>query len=226
MKNTLKKVLCTALAAVSLSALVTFPTPLNSTTSDNAVVNIMEADASVTTKAYYFVKVTKDGNIRKGPGKKYELAGTVNKGEIYPVFNESDKWVRISEYGTDNTDKRRCVAKMYLDTKSVTTVQVRIKDNNLRAYSFPSKNAGKTGKVLSTGNTSIYSIAIEHGSFPLFSSCTIWGSLDRSGTKWIPIQSRPVILGMIYNSPTDENAVFTDNNKLIDSWIKKGLLKG
>ena len=45
MKNKLKKLLCTALAAVSLSAMVTVPSSLNATKSDNAIVNVMEAKA-------------------------------------------------------------------------------------------------------------------------------------------------------------------------------------
>lgn len=45
MKNTLKKVLCTALAAVSLSAIVTVPSSLNKPNSDNTLINVIEADA-------------------------------------------------------------------------------------------------------------------------------------------------------------------------------------
>lgn len=45
MKNKLKKVLCTALAAVSLSAIVTVPSSLNKPNSDNSFVNVIEADA-------------------------------------------------------------------------------------------------------------------------------------------------------------------------------------
>lgn len=45
MKNKLKKLLCTALAAVSLSAMVTVPSSLNAPKTNNAVVNVMEAEA-------------------------------------------------------------------------------------------------------------------------------------------------------------------------------------
>lgn len=45
MKNTIKKAICTALAAVSLSAMVTVPSSLNKPNSDNSFVNVIEADA-------------------------------------------------------------------------------------------------------------------------------------------------------------------------------------
>ena len=73
MKNSIKKVLCTAVAAVSLSALVTVPSSLNKPNSDNAIVTVMEAeakagkqhfDAFLYTEPYkktnFLFKVTKD----------------------------------------------------------------------------------------------------------------------------------------------------------------------
>ena len=46
MKNTIKKVLCTALAAVSLSAFVTVPSSVNTPKSGSSLVNVVEADAA------------------------------------------------------------------------------------------------------------------------------------------------------------------------------------
>lgn len=78
MKNTLKKVLCTALAAVSLSAMVTVPSSLNKPNSDNAIVNVVEADATekVEQPLYtgYITPSDKNKyNVRKVPkdGNKY-----------------------------------------------------------------------------------------------------------------------------------------------------------
>ncbi|MBP5579079.1 MAG: hypothetical protein J6X56_06325 [Ruminococcus sp.] len=45
MKNTIKKAICTALAAVSLSAMVTVPSSLNAPKSENSVINVIEAEA-------------------------------------------------------------------------------------------------------------------------------------------------------------------------------------
>ena len=117
MKNTLKKVLCTALAAVSLSAMVTVPSSLNKPNSDNSIINVMEADAAkgqnIVEAPLYYVYVTrgKEYNLRKTPSfgdnvwnpkhlKKEERLATIKKGEAkrYPVYEESKdgKWVRIS----------------------------------------------------------------------------------------------------------------------------------
>ena len=62
MKNSIKKVLCTAVAAVSLSALVTVPSSLNKPNSDNAIVNVMEAEAKDALKSKNF-KFDTDGSL-------------------------------------------------------------------------------------------------------------------------------------------------------------------
>ena len=127
MKNTLKKVLCTALAAVSLSAMVTVPSSLNATKSDNAIVNVMEADAA---NGYLFsVRVTngkklkikyvyKDRETFKGsvaPHNKYNVYQISYDGQWYRIsdnFEYPSRWIkaarthRLGSYKTKDGEKR------------------------------------------------------------------------------------------------------------------------
>ena len=122
MKNTLKKVLCTALAAVSLSAMVAVPSSLNKPNSDNSIINVMEADAAkgqnIVEAPLYYVYVTrgKEYNLRKTPSfgdnvwnpkhlKKEERLAPISEGKRYPVYEESKdgKWVRISRQDEAHT---------------------------------------------------------------------------------------------------------------------------
>ncbi|WP_303838553.1 SH3 domain-containing protein [Ruminococcus flavefaciens] len=100
MKNTLKKVLCTALAAVSLSAMVTVPSSLNKPNSDNAIVNVMEADAKEQSPLMT-VRVTKGNSykLRSGPGKKYSVVGHTEQGEKLEVYRISydERWYRVTK---------------------------------------------------------------------------------------------------------------------------------
>ncbi|MBP5379492.1 MAG: hypothetical protein J6Y64_08135 [Ruminococcus sp.] len=98
MKNTIKKVICTTLAAVSLSALVAVPSALNNPASDSSLVHIVEADAANALKYFncnflyapdgknynstaYDFKLLKDLNARKTPDgniiKKYKKGSVV-----------------------------------------------------------------------------------------------------------------------------------------------------
>jgi hypothetical protein len=70
MKNTLKKVLCTALAAVSLSAMVTVPSSLNKPNSDNSFVNVIDANARTIPekdRTDYDIYLYTNNNYRKVP---------------------------------------------------------------------------------------------------------------------------------------------------------------
>ncbi len=39
--------------------------------------------------------------LRKGPGTNYKAIDVLNKGEIYPVLNETDKWIKIKTKETE-----------------------------------------------------------------------------------------------------------------------------
>lgn len=98
MKKTLKKALCTTLAAVSLTAFVAIPSALNTPKSGSSLVNVMEADAANALKYFnccfryapdgknynvtaYDFKLLKDLNARKTPDgavkKKYKKGSVV-----------------------------------------------------------------------------------------------------------------------------------------------------
>lgn len=79
MKNSIKKVLCTALAAVSLSALVTVPSSLNNQNSNNAIVNVLEVDAKQNVSQKHTLKlIVWDGTVN------FELQVSQLNGRIEP----------------------------------------------------------------------------------------------------------------------------------------------
>ncbi len=118
MKNTLKKVLCTALAAVSLSAIVTVPSSLNAPKSDNAIVNVMEADAAEKVLYEGYITEGKKYYTRKTPSKKDD-SNVYKKGEleyeyvlekymVVKVYEEKNNFVRISPSNEkDKNGKKR-----------------------------------------------------------------------------------------------------------------------
>ena len=101
MKNTIKKAICTALAAVSLSAMVTVPSSLNAPKADNTVVNVMEAEAKfepyeafLTNGEHYYVRSSRK---RTENGKPYDK--NIIRKDLYntfTVYEETGDWVRIS----------------------------------------------------------------------------------------------------------------------------------
>ncbi|WP_024860370.1 hypothetical protein [Ruminococcus flavefaciens] len=99
MKNTLKKVLCTALAAVSLSAMVTVPSSLNKPNSDNSIVNVMEADAAKKERCvdYKLYKAVKAGKIRSTPTLKADnVINTFKKGDVFIGYDTSNNFISIA----------------------------------------------------------------------------------------------------------------------------------
>ncbi len=104
MKNSIKKVLCTAVAAVSLSALVTVPSSLNKPDSDNAIVNVMEADSKFETYRAYMTEDTSGKNryyVRSSKSKKDDSNIIRNEYAYYQftVYEQTNDWVRISPDG-------------------------------------------------------------------------------------------------------------------------------
>lgn len=107
MKNSIKKVLCTAVAAVSLSTLVTVPSSLNKPNSDNAIVNVMEAEAE-TTKHYLtlkcYDKLTFDvcNNISKLNGRTKPDGPTAYTFYSYNINSIKLCKILIEKYGDEN----------------------------------------------------------------------------------------------------------------------------
>ncbi|MCR4639071.1 hypothetical protein [Ruminococcus sp.] len=147
MKNTIKKAICTALAAVSLSAMVTVPSSLNAPKSDNAIVNVMEADAAGgqywVEGAKYEVYVTKGDKyyIRSSPkfGNNIYPDERLYTGTKYPVYEEKsdakgNKWLRISR----NDEKRE---KWIYKNR---THKVRENHNNCKTYEKNQNSAVET----------------------------------------------------------------------------------
>ena len=111
MKNTFKKVLCTTLAAVSLSAAVTVPSSLNKPNSDNSFVNVIEANAKdivykdlslaykqgETTVTF---ELTVDKlNARSWPDGPKVATFSKSNGRGYNIHFSK---IRIEKYGTEN----------------------------------------------------------------------------------------------------------------------------
>lgn len=104
MKKTIKKVLCTALAAVSLSAIVTVPSSLNAYYSNNSIINVMEAKAAQE-KVLYQAYMTKGKNYYIRKTKNNDTTSNI-KWIAYPyykfnVYEEDGNWVRISPKGKE-----------------------------------------------------------------------------------------------------------------------------
>ncbi len=98
MKNTIKKAICTALAAVSLSALVAVPSALNNPASESSLVHVMEAEAAeVRCFEYTFYTAQKDGNVRK----EASLNATIypvrfQKGDIFVGYKKDGYFINVS----------------------------------------------------------------------------------------------------------------------------------
>lgn len=102
MKNTLKKVLCTALAAVSLSAMVTVPSSLNKPESEKCCIHVLEAEAKEKILYEAYVLPGKHYYTRRNP---YKQGKTTNDkpNNIIPE-NElitKDKEGHITNYNLD-----------------------------------------------------------------------------------------------------------------------------
>lgn len=135
MKNYIKKLLCTALAVVSLSTLVAAPSTFNKSDSDNAVVNIIEANADdldhlLAYKYVAFITPGKNYYTRRNPWKNdniypiEELSPNDKNGkpkrctqyewdcslwdykEVY-VYEERGNWVRVSPDDETYNGKKR-----------------------------------------------------------------------------------------------------------------------
>ena len=150
MKNTLKKVLCTALAAVSLSAMVTVPSSLNKPNSDNSIVNVMEADAAQ--KPLYTAYMTKDP---QGKDRYYIRAKNDPNSEViqvaYPfaplkVYKVSDKMVRVSpDNAKEKWVRKSRVQRIYPDDPFYRT-------HNCKNYSKSLPETPQTFSCKSMGN--------------------------------------------------------------------------
>lgn len=103
MKKTLKKVLCTTLAAVSLTAFVAIPSTVNTPTSKNSLINVIKAEATNKVTRYH------DYSINKAI--KFEVICNTLNGRSTPdgstIFklNINDKvWInkiRYEQYGNE-----------------------------------------------------------------------------------------------------------------------------
>lgn len=100
MKNTLKKILCTALAAVSLSAMAVFPSSLNKPESPRCCIHVLEAEAAEQ-RPLMKVRVTKGKTyrLRSGPSKNHSVVGKTKKGVELKVYKISydERWYRVSK---------------------------------------------------------------------------------------------------------------------------------
>lgn len=62
----------------------------------DSVVVVEEPVREETTASVYLVKITTPVlNIRKGAGTKYKIVGTVKKGEVYTIVEESNGWGKL-----------------------------------------------------------------------------------------------------------------------------------
>ena len=100
MKNTIKKAICTALTAVSLSAMVTVPSSLNTPASDKAIVNVMEVkaenamyDAYLTKGKNYYIRTSRDKNTTSN------IKWIAYPYYKFKVYEEVGNWVRITPKG-------------------------------------------------------------------------------------------------------------------------------
>lgn len=100
--KTLKKVLCTTLAAVSLSAFVAVPSSLNNPNSDNTIVNVIVADAKEQTPIM-LVRVTEGEQyyLRSGPrfGSNVIESDTIKKGTVLKIYkiSKDERWYRVTQ---------------------------------------------------------------------------------------------------------------------------------
>ena len=118
MKNTIKKIICTALAAVSLSAMVAVPSSLNEPKSNSSLVNVMEVEAAekalyegyITEGSKYYTRKTPskkdDSNVYKKGELEYEYV--LEKYMVVKVYEEKNNFVRISPSNEkDKNGKKR-----------------------------------------------------------------------------------------------------------------------
>ena len=99
MKNTIKKAICTALAAVSLSALVAVPSALNNPASDSSLVHVITADAAKAERCvdYKLYTAVKAGKIRSYHDKNANnVIGNFKKGDVFIGYNTSDGFINIA----------------------------------------------------------------------------------------------------------------------------------
>lgn len=113
MKNSIKKVLCTALAAVSLSALVTVPSSFNKPNSDNAIVNVMEAEAKDALKSKNF-KFDTDGSL----GVTFELNKEVVKQLNARIKPDGKKVATLKSNAINNLRFSDIRIEKYTDTEN------------------------------------------------------------------------------------------------------------
>ena len=109
MKKTFKKLLCAAVAAVSISALVTVPSSLNKSNSANTIVNVIEVNAAKKSKGPqdYTVYVNGTGSL------EFELQVNKLNGRltpdgttVYTLKKDKNKkiWIkkiRVEKYGSE-----------------------------------------------------------------------------------------------------------------------------
>jgi len=171
MKNTIKKVLCTTLAAVSLSAFVTVPSSVNTPKSGSSLVNVVEADAANKTpyegyitegKNYYTRKSAKGGN------NIYDNSEIGNKNALYKfklvtVYEEKNGYGRISS----NSEKK----PRWVDLSRV---------HKSRPNEFTICNAGRHGQY----NIKHSTFVSRNGNLSEVLICTICGNhWEKSLTK-------------------------------------------
>lgn len=97
MKNIVKKTICAALSAVTLSFCVSVPTSFTNTSCGNHFVNAIEANAAF--QPYNGKVVTKgsDLNVRSGPGTNYKVLYSVPNGTPVAILEEKNGWGRVSD---------------------------------------------------------------------------------------------------------------------------------
>lgn len=93
MKNVIKKTVCAALSAITLSACVIVPTSFNKT----LFVNSIEANATFSPYVGW-VKTKKDDlNVRSDPGTNYKVLYSIKKGTQVAILEERGNWGKVSE---------------------------------------------------------------------------------------------------------------------------------
>jgi uncharacterized protein YgiM (DUF1202 family) len=93
MKNVIKKTVCAALSAITLSACVIVPTSFNKT----SFVNSIEANAAFS--PYVGLVITKKDNlnVRSGPGKNYKVLYSVKKGTHVAILEVRGNWGKVTD---------------------------------------------------------------------------------------------------------------------------------
>lgn len=172
MTNNFKKVIATALTAVTLSACVVVPTAANINFGGTSIVSSIEASA-VQAESYCFYKATANVNVRTTPSTNGKKVGLVKKGERVTVFQIKNGWGRITPAGAKQA---HWVCMTYFTRVTVPGVVNPRNGVNVRAT--PSINGRIVGGLGQGTKVTIYKIQVT-------SDGRVWASINSAGTRWV-----------------------------------------